>query len=218
MAMRFDVDDDLIALGGVDDPRVDAAHVVESFAFAHGLGFEAIVGGVDAGTPGNVGPTKRPQHVFDSERRAFGTGERKCRIELGKLNSEFLHLPAQRERVFPEGDVRLIAETVNPRHAVDDAALDEMNVVVVRPVQALVKAPVGTVESVGMKADLHKGFESVVGRGRPIQLQTYSWKAGMSTQMADFLVGKICGSAAADATIVANGLVEARFADAGRQR
>ena len=64
-------------------------------------------------------------------------------------------LRRSRTRIFPESDVRLIPEPVNPRHAVDRAALDEFDTVPVSPLKTLVETPVSAVKCVRVKADLH---------------------------------------------------------------
>jgi hypothetical protein len=77
---------------------------------------------------------------------------------LRELDSEALHLRAQRQRILPQRDVRLVSQAMDPTHAVDGPAFDVFQLVTLRPVEALVETPVGTVERVGMKANLHESL------------------------------------------------------------
>ena len=75
-------------------------------------------------------------------------------VHLREPHAIGVHLSLEEGGVLVQRDVRLVAEAVDPAHAVDGAALDVAHVVGPRPLQALLEAPVGRVESVGVKPDL----------------------------------------------------------------
>ena len=58
--------------------------------------------------------------------------------------------------------MRLIAQPVNPAHAIDHAALDEVHVVALGPLTAGFEVEVSRVEGICVKADFHIKSPSVV--------------------------------------------------------
>lgn len=96
------------------------------------------------------------QDVFDAERSALRQRQRECRVHLREPHIHFFHPAPQQNRVFPKCDVGLVSEPVDPRHAIDRAALDEFDAVALRPFQALAEVPIRAVERVRVKADSHK--------------------------------------------------------------
>ncbi len=155
--MRLDVHGNAVSLRHRHDLTIDAAHVIQRFALGHSRGRVAVVGGVDAWHAGELRPPDRVEHVLDAERGAFGFRKRKRRVDLRETDAVTVHLPAQQERVFPERDVRLVAEPMDPAHAVDGAAFDACHAVALRPGEAILEAPVAGVEGIGMEADLDHG-------------------------------------------------------------
>ena len=51
--------------------------------------------------------------------------------------------------------MRLVTQTVDPTHSVDQPALDELNLVLLRPAQALVEGPISGIKRVRVKPDFH---------------------------------------------------------------
>ena len=55
----------------------------------------------------------------------------------------------------------LVAQPMDPAYAIDHAALDPMDIVLLRPLQALLKTPITAVEGICMKTDLdHVYYDS----------------------------------------------------------
>ncbi len=166
MAVRLDVDGNLVLLGRADHAAVDATHHVERLALGDSLGSEAVVGGVETRAAGELGPAHGVQDIFDAQRGAFGQRDGECGVDLGKRDAEPVHFAAHFERVLPQRNVRLVPEPVNPTDAVDGAALDESEAVAVTPFEALVEVPVTGVECIRMKADFDHTGTSLSGKQR----------------------------------------------------
>lgn len=51
--------------------------------------------------------------------------------------------------------MRLVSQTVDPAYAIDGAAFDVVQIVPVRPFEALPEAPVRAIEGIRVKSDFH---------------------------------------------------------------
>jgi len=152
--VRLDVDDHAVARRLFKDVAVDAFHHLQRFVIGKAGGLVHVVSRVDVVATRQVGPADGIFDVGFAQGRGRGQRQGKGRVQLGKADAIAIHLLAQRQRIFPEGDVGLVAQAVNPAHAVDRPALNVVNVVTLRPLKALLKAPVRAVKCVRVKADL----------------------------------------------------------------
>jgi hypothetical protein len=80
-------------------------------------------------------------------------GEQVRGVHLRESHAVLVHLAAEQHGVFVERDVRLVAQAVNPAHAVNEAALDVVDVVAPGPFETFLEGPIGGVEGVGVEAD-----------------------------------------------------------------
>ena len=127
--MDLDVDGDLVGLGHFEDLAVAPLHHLHGLGVGEPLGLVQAVGRGDPRAAGVLGPGDRLQHVGHAVERAVLARKRIGRVHLGEPHAVALHLPPQQQRVLVEGHVRLVAQPVNPAHAVDQPALDEVDVV-----------------------------------------------------------------------------------------
>lgn len=65
-------------------------------------------------------------------------------------------LAVEQGGVFVKRVVGLVAPPVNPTHAINQTALDIMDVILLRPLEAFLEGLIGGIEGVGVEPDFHR--------------------------------------------------------------
>ena len=158
VAVDLNIDVDSVCLGRVHDHAIALLHQLHGLIIGEPFGLQQAVGRRDVGAGCNPRPGQRLEDVGDPEIGPVPARKGIGGVHLGKMHPIALHLLQQQERVFRQGDMGEVSQTVDPGNALDDAGFDVVDVVLLGPLQGLLKAKGGRVESVSMKTDFHRGI------------------------------------------------------------